>query len=81
MRSVCRVAAATRACPDVGDAGLRLLVYVAATAGVLAGTFVDGAFFGRWWVALAPAFILLFVLLWLRAAPQPVVGRLADVFD
>lgn len=62
---------------DVGDASLRLLVYLAATVGVLAGLFVDGALFERWWVVLAPAL----VLLWLRAAPQPVTGPLADVFD
>jgi hypothetical protein len=63
------------------DAGLHLLVYVAAAGGVAAYDLDGGWISSRWWVVFLPCFAVLMATLWLKAAPEARAAQFASVFD
>ena len=67
--------------PVATDAGLKLGMYVAIAIGILGLHALAGTGFDRWWLLLAPGYMLLFLAHWLRAAPRATPDEIAGVFD
>jgi hypothetical protein len=63
------------------DAILRMATAVAFASGIVAMNAVAGSGWERWWLMMLPGCCVIFANFWLQAGPEPVLDRIATVFD
>ncbi|MEK9945076.1 MAG: hypothetical protein VW999_03725 [Alphaproteobacteria bacterium] len=63
------------------DALLRIAMAIAFAGGIVGMNVVAGSGWERWWLMMLPGCGITFANLWLHAGPEPVLDRIANVFD